>query len=266
MNIEYTKYNEHYKIGKTITLKKIDDYETELKIIKEELDKLNIKVKDKILCYFETSYQEKDIDTFIGYTLEENTIPKNIGTLKIITNSKAEKQLVCKSKEKDINNIFKKMKDYAEKHNIQIRGFYNILFKKEIEVYVEAFDLNEKNKDYIYYLEHFKKTNELDSSLVGKYIIREILPSLKYMYNHNKKKTTINSKYKELELKKDGSTNYNNITWNKDHLFIKIKEREIPLPLHSYQHNNKKYLVILMNEDYEFYLSERPMEYLYEKI
>ena len=264
MNIEYKSYKEKYKIGKRITLNNLNNLEKEFTIIKKELDNLNIKAQDKIICYFETTYQENNMDTFIGYTLVENIIPKDIGTLEIITNSKANKQLIGYGT--NIKDIIEEMNNYAEKNNIQIRGFYNIVLKKELEIYVEAFDLKEDNEDYIKYLNNFQKNIELDNSLIGKYQIKEILPNLKYMYNPNKQKSNLDTKYKILELKKDGTTNYDNITWSKEYLYIKIKDIEIPLSLHKYIHNNTVYLDILMNEDYKYYKSQRPIEYLYEKI
>ena len=132
----------------------------------------------------------------------------------------------------------------------------------KVDIIVEVFDLNEINKDQEYYLEHFTPINEIDKELVGTYKIIEILQNLKYIYNKNKQKSMLDIKYKELTLKEDGTTNYEDITWNKKHLLLKYDNKVIPLAIHK----KENYIVVLMNEDFKYYLSQRPIEYLYEKI
>ena len=264
-SVEFRPYHQHYKIGKRMTLKKKEDYFQEIKRIKEEIDKYHIEVGNRMICNFELGYVEEDIDCFVGYTLTENEIPKEKGTLEVITNSKSEKMLVGHGT--IIENIYKEMIAYAHDHNIQIRDYFTaILYDQEIEVYVEAYDLEEVNEDFMYYLEHHIITRELDNSLIGTYQIREILPNIKYMFNPNKQKSMLDTKYKVLELKEDGTTNFDNIHWNKKELILKYEEKEIPCPIHKSTFEGKEYIDILMNESHEFYKSQRPMEYLYEKI
>ena len=264
-SIELRPYHEKYKIGKRMTLKKPEDYFKEIIKIKEEIDKYHIEVEDKVVCYFEVGYVDEDIDCFVGYTLKENQIPKEKGNLEVITNSKSEKQLIGHGKK--VYQTYKDMIQYAHQHNIQIRGFVTaILREEEIEMYAEAYDLEEENKDYIYYLEHYQKDHPIDESLIGTYEIREILPDTKYMFNPNKQKSLLDTKYKTLELKNDGTTNYDTITWNGKYLLLQYKEKEIPLPIHKEKWDNAEYIIILMNESYEYYLSQRPMEYIYKKI
>lgn len=263
--VELRPYHEHYKIGKRMTLKKKEDYFQEIKKVKEEIDKYHIPVENRMICNFELGYVEEDIDCFIGYTLVENEIPKEKGTLEVITNSRAEKMLIGHGTV--IENIYKEMISYAHNHNIQIRDYFTaILYEQEIEVYAEAYDLEEINKDFLYYLEHHNITKELDDSLIGTYQIREILPNTKYMFNPKKQKSMLDTKYKVLELKEDGTTNFDNIHWNKKELIIEYEGKEIPCPIHKATFEEKEYIDILMNESNEFYKSQRPMEYLYEKI
>ena len=68
------------------------------------------------------------------------------------------------------------------------------------------------------------------------------------------------------ELLKDGSTNYDNIKWNKDSLLVNYDNNIIPMKIYKYKHDNKEYIVILMNETMEYYKTARPIQYLYEKI
>ena len=265
MKIEYKKYNEKYKIGKRYTIKNRNELDKIYEEIKNKLDKLNIEYEYKVFCNFEIGYEEKDIDCFIGYTLKENYFPKDIDDLEIITISKA-KQLVGISKLNKLNDLYKNMIKYAHDNNIQIRGFFTeIYINDEIEIYVESFDLNEENEDYKYYLSNHKIIKEIDKDLIGTYKIREILPDLKYMFNKNKQKSMLDTNYKELILKKDGTTNYDNITWNKKELIMEYNNKKIPLPIHKHTYNNDIYIEILMNESYEYYISQRPMIYLYKK-
>ncbi len=224
-NIEFRAYHEKYKIGKRVTLKKTEDYFKELEPIKKELDELHIEVDKKVVCYFEVGYVDKDIDCFIGYTLKDNIVPENIGSLEIILNSKSEKKLIGHGYNPYI--IFEEMIEYAHNHNIQIRDFATGVRNDDStwEVYVEAYDLEEVNEDELYFLDHFHTETEIDPSLVGTYEIREILPNIKYMFNPNKQKSPLDTKYKVLELKEDGTTNYENITWNKKHLLLKYENR-----------------------------------------
>ncbi len=262
---DYKPYQQKYIIGKRYTISSREEVEEKLEIIKNELQKLNIFTENPIFCNFELSYIEENIDCFIGYTINE--IPKETGSLEIIFKSPIIKQLVGIGKIDNVNNIYKNMIKYAHDNKIQIRGFFTELYKEnEVEIYVEAFDLKEENNDYIIYLSQYKPTTELDKELIGTYKIREILPCLKYMANPKKQKSSLDTKYKELILNNDGSTNYENIKWNKKELVITLEDVILPLKITKIYHNKKLYLEILMNENYEFYKSQRPLDYLYEKI
>lgn len=263
-NAEYKPYQQKYIIGKRFTIKSREEIEKRLEEINKELKKLNIYTENPIFCNFELSYVEENIDCFIGYTISE--IPKEAGSLEIIFKSPIIKQLVGIGKKDNIDNIYKNMIKYAHDNKIQIRGFFTEVYKEnEVEIYVEAFDLKEENEDYIHFLNHYKKTKELDEDLIGTFEIREILPNAKYMLNPNKQKNTLDTNFKILVLKEDGTTNYKNINWNKKYLLMEYDDIIIPLPIHKRTYKNKLYLQILMNESYEYYKSQRPMDYIYEK-
>jgi len=264
--IEFRPYQESPIIAKKITLKKREDYWEEIEKVKEEIEKEGYTPIHKIISNLELGYVEEDIDVLVGYTVEEKKKPREESNLLYIGSSKAEKQLVGKGKIYEIETLYEEMIQYAHDNNIQIRGFFTgVINNKELEMYVEAFDLNEVNEDAIYYLDHFQKETELDNSLIGTYKIREILPNTKYMFNPNKQKSILDTKFKTLELKENGKTNYEDISWNKKELLLKYDNREIPLPFHIAKVEGKEYLLVLMNESFEFYKSQRPMEYLYIK-
>ena len=167
---------------------------------------------------------------------------------------------------KNIESLYSEMIKYANDNNIQIRGFATgVLKDNKVELYIEAYDLKEKNEDYEYYLSKYTPTKELDNNLVGTYIIKDILPDHLYMFNPNKQKNTTDTKYNELILNSDGTTNYKEINWNKKELVLSLEDKLIPLPIHLFKYDDKKYLEILMNESYEYFYSQRPMSYIYEK-
>ena len=85
------------------------------------------------------------------------------------------------------------------------------------------------------------------------------------MLNTDKIKNSLNTKYNELILNNDGTTNYKEITWNKESLILDYDNKKIPLPIHMYIINKEIYLNILMNEEYTYYKSQRPMDYIYKK-
>lgn len=266
MNVSFKPYREKYKIGKRVILKNREDLENRLIEVKNILDKNNIKYDKPVMCNFEIGYEYENIDAFVGYLVDEDI---EVNELETIDLSKNEKYLTIKCNKNEIDNAYSKIISYAHDNEIQIRGFFTEVYNNnEIEIYVDAFDLNEINDDYIHYLNKFNENvdYEIDEELIGKYRIIEILPDLKYMYNKNKQKSNLDTKYKILELLKDGSTNYDNIKWNKDSLLVNYDNNIIPMKIFKYKHDNKEYIVILMNETMEYYKTARPIQYLYEKI
>ena len=131
-------------------------------------------------------------------------------------------------------------------------------------------DLSSLNEDYEYYLKKYNENNnkdkEIDTKLVGKWKIREILPSSKYMFNENKQKSDLHTKYEILELNSDGTTNYENINWNKEEIVFNNTGIYIPLKIYVMKLNGKEYLEVLMNESYEGYKNYRSLFYIYERI
>ena len=85
------------------------------------------------------------------------------------------------------------------------------------------------------------------------------------MFNKNKQKSMLDTKYKELILNKDGTTNYDEVTWNNRALLIRYEDKIIIAYIYPFKDKDDKYLEILMNENFEYYKTARPMCYIYTK-
>lgn len=270
MRVELKPYFEKYIIGRKVSLKN-RDCEVEFMGIKKEIEQEipNVTLQRAVLCNLELGYVEENIDAFIGYEIKDELIelPQKMKNLEIMYTSKDSEKLVGRGKITELNSIYSDMIKFAHKNNLQIRSFFREAYTEdEVEIYVDCYDLNVKNEDYIRHLQNHKIITEIDDELVGKYQIREILPSLKWMFNLNKQKSALDTKFNYLELKSDGTTNFEYITWNKRELIIKYKEQNIPEPIYKYNFNGEEYIAILMNESYEYHESQRPVFYLYKKI
>ncbi len=264
MRVQYKPFEEEYKIGKKFTISSRDEIEIKLKEIKKELLEKNVSIIDPVFCNFELGYEEENIDCFIGFTIKEIN---KIDGFTLIGKSMNIKYLVGEGEQSDVSNLYQDMIKFSKENNIQIRGYYSeIYYDNKVTVYVEAFDLNIINEDQIQYLSNYKPSSEIEKELIGTYKIREILPDIKYMANPNKQKSMLDTKYKILELNSDGSTNYDNIKWNSKELVLRYDEKNIPLPIMKINYLKKTYINILMNETLDNYLSQRPLNYLYEKI
>ena len=281
INVEYKKYLEKYKIGKIITLKNRNQLWDVLDSVSKELDNLKIHKGRPVLYNFELGYETEDIDAFVGYEVDESEIPGELigkgsclnGELEVMLLSKLYNFLVGNSKGEDIDELYQQMIKYAHENDVQIRGsFVEIYDGDNVEIYVEAFDLKKEiplyQKDSNKYekdVEELMKFDERDDVLVGKYTIREILPDSKYMFNKNKQKSMLDTKYKELILNKDGTTNYDEVTWNNRALLIRYEDKIIIAYIYPFKDKDDKYLEILMNENFEYYKTARPMCYIYTK-
>ena len=266
--IELIPYINEPIVCKKITLKNKNDYFLEIDKVKKEIIEAGYTPINRIISYLEIGFVDENIDTLVGYTVKEKVRHQhnNDSLIELFGQLKNEKTLVGHDDMKNIESLYSEMIKYANDNNIQIRGFATgVLKDNKVELYIEAYDLKEKNEDYEYYLSKYTPTKELDNNLVGTYIIKDILPDHLYMFNPNKQKNTTDTKYNELTLNSDGTTNYKEIKWNKKELVLSLEDKLIPLPIHLFKYDDKKYLEILMNESYEYFYSQRPMSYIYEK-
>lgn len=261
--VEYSYYLHKPYYLKKLNLKNrnIDSIYDEIKI---DLEKYGLKILRKIFINHEIGYEKENIDALIGFEVEKD-LGKIDGYFLDNYPPKA-KSLIAHGKINEIDDLYKDIVIYSKDKNYQIRGEYIEVYDKgNADVYVESFNLNEINEDEVYYLDHYKPNYEIDERLIGRYKIKDILPSFN-MFNPDKQKNSVETKYNILELKGDGTTNFDNIKWNKKELMMEYDNRIIPIHIHLSKLNDKYYLDVLFNEDYKYYKSQRPMLYIYECI
>ncbi len=189
--------------------------------------------------------------------------------LEVLTDNKVETLLHTSSTD-DVIETYKEMIKYANSNNIQIRGeFIEIYNDGKTDIYVEAYDLTKNNEDALIHEkqleEKFKTTEPIyDSKYVGKWCLQgQIVEPLK-IFNPNKEHFMPDTKYKELILYKDGTTNYDNVTWRDNYLLVENNGKIVDNRL--YQENSKDgtgYLGILMNN---ININARPYRYYYKEV
>ncbi len=262
-------------IGEFIELKTRNEF-------KKELDALDKKVNEKsytnlpsVLISYEVGFKESDITCFIGRVLSDD-LKTNYGFinklqsmgLEVLTDNVVETLLHTSSND-GVIDTYKEMIKYANNNNIQIRGeFIEIYNSDKTDIYVEAYDLTKDNEDALIHEkqleEKFKTTEPIyDSKYVGKWILQGQIVEPDKLFNPNKEHFMPDTKYKELILYKDGTTNYDNVTWRDDYLLISKNGKIVDNRL--YQENSKdgtRYLGILMND---ININARPYRYYYKE-
>ena len=259
-------------VGKITTIK---DRNSIAKVI-EQVDKKqnnDLKKYDMIIENYEKGYKEKNINCFIGRIIPESL--KNYPDVLLeykkkglifLNSNKVDNVLHAEVKE-SVTETYKEMIEYASKNNIQIRGrFQEVYSKDKIDIYVEAYDLNIENEDELFYRNNLKnKIKDVhDKEFIGTWVLQGEVTELQGNFNPLKKHYYPDTKYKILELNKDGTTNFENITWKEDYLIIK----ENNITYYSYlikpkRKLFKKYMRVLIKQKES---NARPYCYYYKKI
>lgn len=259
-------------VGKITTIK---DRNSIAKVI-EQVDKKqnnDLKKYDMIIENYEKGYKEKNINCFIGRIIPESL--KNYPDVLLeykkkglifLNSNKVDNVLHAEVKE-SVTETYKEMIEYASKNNIQIRGkFQEVYSKDKIDIYVEAYDLNIENEDELFYRNNLKnKIKDIhDKEFIGTWVLQGEVTELQGNFNPLKKHYYPDTKYKILELNKDGTTNFENITWKADYLIIK----ENNITYYSYlikpkRKLFKKYMRVLIKQKES---NARPYCYYYKKI
>lgn len=259
-------------VGKITTIK---DRNSIAKVI-EQVDKKqnnDLKKYDMIIENYEKGYKEKNINCFIGRIIPESL--KNYPDVLLeykkkglifLNSNKVDNVLHAEVKE-SVTETYKEMIEYASKNNIQIRGkFQEVYSKDKIDIYVEAYDLNIENEDELLHRNNLKnKIKDVhDKEFIGTWVLQGEVTELQGNFNPLKKHYYPDTKYKILELNKDGTTNFENITWKEDYLIIK----ENNITYYSYlikpkRKLFKKYMRVLIKQKES---NARPYCYYYKKI
>lgn len=259
-------------VGKITTIK---DRNSIAKVI-EQVDKKqnnDLKKYDMIIENYEKGYKEKNINCFIGRIIPESL--KNYPDVLLeykkkglifLNSNKVDNVLHAEVKE-SVTETYKEMIEYASKNNIQIRGrFQEVYSKDKIDIYVEAYDLNIENEDELLHRNNLKnKIKDVhDKEFIGTWVLQGEVTELQGNFNPLKKHYYPDTKYEILELNKDGTTNFENITWKEDYLIIK----ENNITYYSYlikpkRKLFKKYMRVLIKQKES---NARPYCYYYKKI
>lgn len=259
-------------VGKITTIK---DRNSIAKVI-EQVDKKqnnDLKKYDMIIENYEKGYKEKNINCFIGRIIPESL--KNYPDVLLeykkkglifLNSNKVDNVLHAEVKE-SVTETYKEMIEYASKNNIQIRGrFQEVYSKDKIDIYVEAYDLNIENEDELLHRNNLKnKIKDIhDKEFIGTWVLQGEVTELQGNFNPLKKHYYPDTKYEILELNKDGTTNFENITWKADYLIIK----ENNITYYSYlikpkRKLFKKYMRVLIKQKES---NARPYCYYYKKI
>ena len=273
--MELIKNPKFVMIGEFKVLKTRDDFKKELELIDKKVNEKSYTNLPSVLISYEVGFKESDITCFIGRVLSDD-LKTNYGFinklqsmgLEVLTDNVVETLLHTSSND-GVIDTYKEMIKYANNNNIQIRGeFIEIYNGDKTDIYVEAYDLTKDNEDALIHMkkleEKFKTTEPIyDSKYVGKWILQGQIVEPPKLFNPNKEHFMPDTKYKELILYKDGTTNYDNVTWRDDYLIISKNGKIVDNRL--YQENSKdgtRYLGILMND---ININARPYRYYYKE-
>lgn len=276
--MELIKNSIFVMIGEFKELKTRDDFKKELDVIDKKVgtNYRNFSKLPSVLISYEVGFKESDITCFIGRVLN-NELKTNYNFIKMIESAGLEvltdntvETLLHTSSTDEATDSYKEMIKYANNNNIQIRGeFIEIYNKDKTDIYVEAHDLTKDNEAALIHekqlAEKFKTTEPIyDSKYVGNWVLQgQIVEPLK-IFNPNKEHFMPDTKYKELILYKDGTTNYDNVSWRDNYLLIENNGKIVDNRL--YQETAKdgiRYLGILMND---ININSRPGIYYYKEV
>ena len=259
-------------VGKITTIKERDSIKKEIEQIDKKQDN-HFKKYDMIIENYEKGYEDKNINCLIGRIIPEH-LKDNPNTLLdykkkgfIITNSNKVQTVLHAEVKETVTETYKEIIEYASKNNIQIRGnFQEVYSKEKIDIYVEAYDLSIENEDELQHRENIKnRIKDIhDKEYIGTWSLQGEITELPRNFNPKKKHYYPDTKYEILELNKDGSTNFDNVTWKENYLII--KENNITYYSHLFKPERKlfnKYMRVLINQKES---NARPYYYYYKKI
>lgn len=259
-------------VGKFTTLKNREQIQNTIKEI-DRKQKKHFKNYNIIIENYEKGYKEKNIHCLIGRIIPDylKDNPNVLFSYKkkglTMLNSKEIKKVLHTTVTDNITEAYKLIIEYASKNNIQIRGNFQEVYEKDkIDIYVEAYDLNEENEDELHHRKELqsKIKNIYPKEFIGKWVLQGEITELPSQFNPRKKHYYPDTKYEILELNKDGTTNYVNIKWKDKYLII----TEENITYYSYLHKPQRkllttYMTVLINRKES---NSRPYSYYYKKI
>ena len=255
------------------TIKSRDSIECVLKTIDKKIRQEHFKEYPFVVENYEKGFSQQNMKCFIGRILP-NYILSNPNSLHNynkrgirIINSQKIKNVLHTTVETTVLDSYKKIIEYAKANKIQIRGpFQEVYNNDKIDIYIEAYDLNQENEEELVHRKQLENiiTDTHAKEFIGKWQLMGEIIEPPYLFNPKKVHTKTDSKYEYIELYKDGSTNFENISWKDYYLVMK----EDNIIFYSYLHKPYKkgfstYMNILINSKES---NSRPSEYYYKKI
>lgn len=269
-------------IGERITINKrtkeeLDRYFVDLEKKIRKMFKLDPKkgLHSKVIITEEVGYKEEEVDLFVGY-------------LESIYLNKKQKDIWFKHKENwystppvfdclvaidveedDVAKACSDIIEYAKENNFQIIGPFIEIYDDIDKLKVYVMVINLKTEEYSTELlkrrslELYNKPFELSEEFLGKWKIKEILPNINF--NPNKQKSNPITTFMNLEFYNDGTTNFENVKWSYNELFIINDNGIISNRMHIKEYDNKEYLEIRMNDLSSVYYNAAPISYIYER-
>lgn len=263
-------------VGLRINMDKRDGEELDkyFDIIKKKLNKLKLKARTKVVITEEIGYKEEDIELFVGYyipILSSKEISKiyKAKDIDLFRYPTSDYLTAINVDDGDIMTACKDIIEYSKDKNVQIIGpFMEFYYQDEKpRVYAMVHDLIREELDHeLARISSNKKYNEpfkLNKSFLGKWNIKEILPNINF--NVDKQKSIPNTTYMNFEFHDDGSTNYKNVKWSDNYMFIETENGVVANIMEIIKLNNKEYLEIRMNDMSTIYHHAAPISYIYER-
>lgn len=263
-------------VGIRINLEKRNQEELDkyFENIEKKVKKLKLNTRTKVVITEEVGYKEENIELFIGYFISHLT-PKELSKiykskdLHLFSYPTADYLTAINVENNDITTACKNIIEYSKDKKVQIVGpfieFYDI--EEKPKVYVMVHDLVREELDDERIKEDannkYHQPFVLNKELLGKWKIKEILPNIHF--NPDKQKSNPSSTYMTLEFNDDGTTNFKNVKWSDNFLFIVTDNGVIANFMNIMKINDKEYLEIRMNDMSTIYYHAKPISYIYER-
>ena len=263
-------------IGKSIVVENRDKMNIDeiFKDIECKVNKLKLNTFTKVIITEEVGYKVDDVELFIGY-LQRNITGKEIAKinkckdLTLFDYPTGDYLAAINVEKNDIITACKDIIEYSKEKNVQIIGPFIEIYGRDntLEVYTYVKDLvREEINDFRIKeaaLKLFEQPFVPNDKIVGKWQIKEILPNIDY--NLNRQKSIPKTDFLELEFKKDGTTNYENVTYSGNTLFIKTENGVVSNAIILKELKETTYLEIRMNDMSLVYPNAKPVSYIYVK-
>lgn len=217
---------------------------------------MKLSTSTEVIITEEVGYKTEDVELLIGY-LQTDINSKKLNKVKkckrltYFSYPTGDYLTAIDVNKTDIITACKNIIEYSKDKNIQIIGPFMELYDKNdnLSVYTYVNDLTREEIDDIKIkditLELYNQSFIPNVKLLGKWKIKEILPNIDYNPDRQKSNPT-NTDFLELEFKKDGTTNYDNVSYSGNTLFIKTDKGILANLIIINELNGSMYLEIRM--------------------